>query len=481
MAIEIDFDGFFLTRSWATNDLKMELDKVRGELLAMKGQFDEKENALLDVDRELETMEAKTEFIVTVIQQTSSLFTPPPPDEKETAYLNAEDLAYSKLHLLEALTGGVGGAAYLLGKLGPTSIKLTSKLGQLTLGAKAANTGKLGAASSTLKLTKTAKMAKAGKLTKAMKFAKFGKGMMGVSAAIMVLEIGMKLSSAGEINDHLKSEKKAIKKQIKTANEELKNYDAAIAERRTLQKNLFEDAGVSDVTGYVRYLNEAIADLGKNKANFAMARRMLMRRMEKEMILAVVEGLETDALDDIAKRLEAEQRLAAGDATADIAQDLNLSQQQLGPIKNIISVRNAIVEGKVHSEISETFDTPPGVVDNEADRINDTLDDIWPVLEGDEQLGDAAQSLIVSVSALEYMRRELRAKIKLDAGEAADQIAAAANVSLDIVKDWASALAAAKIDAGAMSEAERSENLMNIAAAHRLPSTLISQESMYAI
>lgn len=481
MAIEIDFDGFFLTRSWATNDLKMELDKVRGELLAMKDQFDEKENALLDVDRELETMEAKTEFIVTVIQQTSSLFTPPPPDQKETAYLNAEDLAYSKLHLLEALTGGVGGAAFLLGKLGPTSVKLTSKLGQLALGAKAANTGKLGAASSTLKLTKTAKIAKAGKLTKAMKFAKFGKGMMGVSAAIMVLEIGMKLSSAAEINDHLKSEKKAINKQIKTANEELKNYDAAIAERRALQKDLFEDANVSDVTGYVRYLNEAIADLGKNKANFSMARRMLLRGMQKDLILAVVEGLEADALDDIVKRLEAEQRLAAGDAHADIAQDLNLSEQQLAPIENLIAVRNALVKGREHNDIANAFEMPLSIVENEAGLLSETLDDIWPSLESTEPLDDAARLLIVSASALDYMRRELKAKIKLDAGEAADQVAAAADVSIDVVKVWARALATAKIDAGAMSEEEKSRDIMNIAAAHRLPSTLISRQSAQAV
>ena len=481
MAIEIDFDEFFLTRSWATNDLKMELDKVRGELLAMKDQFDEKENALLDVDRELETMEAKTEFIVTVIQQTSSLFTPPPPDKKETAYLNAEDLAYSKLHLLESLTGGVGGAAYLLGKLGPVSIKLTSKLGQLALGAKAANTGKLGAASSSLKLTKVTRAAKAGKLTKAMKFTKFGKGMMGVSAAIMVLEIGMKLSTAGEINDHLKSEKKTINKQIENANKELKNYDAAIAERRALQKSLFDDSGASDVTGYVRYLNEAIADLGKNKANFSMARRMLLRGMEKDLIVAVVEGLETDALDDIAKRLEAEQRIAAGDAPADILRDLGLETEQLEPIENIVAVRNALIEGKAQNEIVETFDIPVSVVENEAGRIDDALDDIWSTLEGNGPLNDAAQSLIVSVSALDYMRRELKAKIKLDAGEAADQIAAAAGVSLDVVKDWASALATAKIDAGAMSEEEKARDVMNIAAAHRLPSMLITQPSSQAV
>ena len=474
MAIDIDFDKFFLTRSWATNDLKAELDIERGKLLAMKDQFDQKQNALMDIERELETMEAKTEFIVTVVQQTSSLFTPPPVDEKETAYLNAEDLAYSKLHLLEALTGGVGGTAFLLGKLGPAALKMTTKLGHLALGTKTAGTAKLGAASSSLKLTKVTRAAKAGKLTKAMKFAKVGKGMMGVSAAIMALEIGMKLASAAEINNHLKSEKKTINKQINTANKELLIYDEAIAERYALQNDLFKDAGVEDIAGYLRYLNEAIADLGKNKANFSMARRMLLRGMDKTLVCAVVDGLEPDALDDIAVRLEAEQRLAAGDHPDTTAEALNLTAQQLEPIENTIAVRNALIEGREAHDIADTFETPLSVVENEADQLTQTLDDIWPALEGEQPLDDAARMLIVSVDALEYMRRELKAKVKIEAGEKADTIADAAGVSLDIVKNWASALAAAKIDASAISDKDPStEDLMMIAAAHRLPSALV--------
>ncbi|MEZ5897692.1 MAG: hypothetical protein R3C51_14995, partial [Parvularculaceae bacterium] len=232
--MEIDFDDFFLTRSWATNDLKQELDNVRRELLAMKDRFDEKENQLLDVERELETMEAKTRFIVTVVRETAVLFTPPPPDEKEVAYDHAEELAFSKLNFLEGLTAGVGGAAYLAGKLGPGTLKLTSKLGRLAMGNKAAAASKIGNAGSSLKLAKTARAAKAGKLTTAAKFTKFGKGAMGLSAAIMVLDIGLKISSAGELNDYLKREKKSLEGMIKTAEGELRNYDQAIASGRSL-------------------------------------------------------------------------------------------------------------------------------------------------------------------------------------------------------------------------------------------------------
>ena len=224
----------------------------------------------------------------------------------------------------------------------------------------------------------------------------------------------------------------------------------------------------------MRYLNEAIADLGKNKANFAMARRMFLRRMEKDLILAVVEGLEADALDDIAKRLEAERGLAVGDVSTNIAQDLSLSEKQLEPIENLIAARNALIKGGEHSDIANAFEMPISIIKNEAEQLSETLDDIWPSLEGTAPLDDAAQLLIVSVSALDYMRHELKAKMRLDAGEAADQIAAAAGVSLETVKGWASSLAAAKIDADAMSEEEKAGNIMTIAAVYRLPSALIT-------
>jgi len=472
--VEIDFDKFFLTRSWATNDLKIELDHVRGKLIAMKDEFDVKENLLLDIERELETMEAKTKFIVTVIRKTAVLFTPPPPDEKEIAYDHAEELAYSKLQLLEGLTGGVGGAAFLAGRLGPGTLKLTTKLGRLALGGKAAGASKLGSASATLKLARGAKVANAGKLTTSMKFMKFGKGAMGLSAAIMVLEIGMKLSSAGEINEHLKREKKSVDAMIKTAEEELRHYDATIARGTTLQRELFDDAGVADISGYLRYLNEAIADLGEQKARFSMVRNIVLRGLDAAFAMSFIKGLDEAEFNDIAKRVEAERRLAAGEPAPAVASSLGLDPAQLVEISKIVSIRNALVEGGQHADVAAEFDVPDDVVEAQADMLAETLDDWWPALESDGPLGDVARTLVVSIGSLDALRGELRAKRRLDAGDGADDIAQTAGVSLDVVKGWASALAAGKIDAARAAAKRAPKEVMIIAAAHRLPSALVT-------
>ena len=473
--MEIDFDKFFLTRSWATNDLKQELDDVRRELLAMKDSFDEKENQLLDVERELETMEAKTRFIVTVVRETAVLFTPPPPDEKEVAYEHAEELAFSKLNFLEGLTAGVGGAAYLAGKLGPGTLKLTTKLGRLAMGNKAAAASKIGNAGSSLKLAKAASAAKAGKLTTAAKFTKFGKGAMGLSAAIMVLDIGLKISSAGELNDYLKREKKSLEGMIKTAEGELRDYDQAIASGRSLQRELFDDAGVADISGYLRHLNEAIADLGEQKARFAMVRNIIVRGLDKSFAMSFIKNLDDAEFDDIALRVDAERLLAAGQSPDQISSTLGLAKAQVDEINKIVRVRNALVEGRSIAEAAAACEILEDVAENQAELLAETLDDVWPAVEGDGPLDDAARTLIVSKHALESLRRELRAKLMLDAGDGADRVAHALGVSLDEIKVWASALAAEKIDAEQKAATAPPKQALNIAVAHRLPGAVTAQ------
>lgn len=487
MGIDIDFDNMFFAQPFQTDDLKARLEALREDMRNLQGDFQDKENALLDLARELETMEAKTDFVIAVMRETASLFTPPPPEGLEVAYDGAKALAYDRMQLIEGLVGGAGGALYLMGKLGPGSVKLAAKLGQIAastsaaapaaagagLGASGGASRGLGAGSSSTKFVRGARAAKTAKLSKAMKFTKVGKGMMGVSAVIMAVEIGMKLSSAKEINEHLRREQKTIERHIKIARAELKKFDSAIAERRALQKDLFDDAGVHDVSAYVRYLNESIADIGRRKAHFSMARRMLKLGLAKAMVLATIDDLDEAGLDDIARRLDAETRLAAGETVEATAQALGLDLSQVEGVYAQVLARGALIEGAGVGETAFAFGLSEDVVEGERESLLDEIDDVWAAIEGAGPLDAAAAALTAPVESLAALRRELAAKSKLEAGQAASALAAEYDLSLDVIKAWAGDLAEARIDAG--ERIKSGAKPLEVAAALRLPGGIVDQ------
>ena len=331
-----------------TDQLMADLERQRFALEQLHADSVQKGIALSEVVSDLQLMEEKTLFFAEMVDKTQGVFVPPPKGDAEV----------SMLALQTHVFGRMSGAAMVMGLLAtPLVVDVVFRAGRY-----AGAIGKTG---------RVSRMMSHARYAKVMKFAG---GAMALAAAVEVASFVMNMVASKQMNDQLRAELADLRAKTAKGRKDYQALEAGLADAVAQRDDLLAQAGAKTPEDYVRTINEALARMGARKAGFDTARRMLQHGMPQDMILAMVDGLDPEALGLIATRLQAETRLAAGDAEADVATDLGLDAGQIAEVALTIAARDALVRGDGVDAVAERIPIGPGQLDD----IDDALDAALP-------------------------------------------------------------------------------------------------------
>ncbi|SFR15701.1 hypothetical protein [Poseidonocella sedimentorum] len=442
-----DFSETIFFEPGKTRELTAAIDAQREELLTLRDRFDARGRELSAIIADLKLMEEKTRFFAEMVEKTTGVFAPPLPGDGEKA------LATINRYVL----GPADQMGMLLGLMGmPFVLDLTFAGGRYL------NIAKEGG--------KVARMMKSTKYLKVMKVAKAS---LYLAAAVELTGYIIKLASAREINDQLRPELDKLRDTVAKARRDYAMLVAATQEAGAQRDAMLAEAGVATPEAYVGAINQGLADLGRRKAQFDTARRMLRHDMPPELILTMIEGLTAEALEQIRLRLAAEVRLAAGAGTGDVAAKLGLAPEQAEMIARTVDARDALIRGGSEEDIIGATGLGPGALDDLDDALDEALPALWAQIEGAGPLEPIAEMLILRVTALEDLRRELTAKSMIARGSGTGEIGETLGLPREVVVGWASALPLAREEAH-QSRAEGLSDAATLAAATRLPLALVA-------
>lgn len=459
---------FDIAASFKTDDLKNELDVLRDSLVAKQGEFNNVYVELQATEGHLSNMEEKVSYVVAQLEQIKALTTPPPPSGAEIAS-DALDQYFTDPIFLASAGLAIGGVA-LVGLGGLAG--LAGKLGKIAKGA-----------------PKVTAATKATKLTKATKIMKLGKGAVVLSGAIAIVDLVVNTASAQGINKELNKNKATLSKNINDANDFIADAKQARNDAKAHLMGLLKDAEVDHliveteegllnfdpaISAYLRQMNMAIAELGKQKASLRMMRKMILAGMDSATAAGIA-GMDPAVADSLAKRVTVERMLVAGNSAIEAARKHDLAPEQVGAIANVVRARADVIAGEMPETVSEAFDVPLAIVLEEVAETMPLLVPHWDAIEGTADLTVVADAVVVPASGLERLRNELASKLLLASGGDISAIAKSAERSIEEVNDWNLDLAEARGRLAIMDRDGVLGGAPGLAAKLRLPLKLTTQ------
>lgn len=430
-----------------TDKLLADLEKQRNALMNLHADSVEKGVELSTVVSDLQLMEEKTLFFAEMVDKTQGVFVPPAKGDTEIGMLAIKKHVFGNLSKFSNIAG-------LLAV--PLVIDIVFKTN--------AYFSKIG------KVGRVAKVMKHTRYLKVMKFAK-GALVLAVAAEVALLVINMVASK--QMNDQLRAELKELSKKTAKGKKDYKGLMAGLADATAQRDEMLAQAGVSTPEEYVRTINEGLAQMGRQKANFDTARRMIQHKMPDDMILSMLDGMSKEALDLIKTRLKAEILLAAGKPREEVVTQVGLDLDQVSEIALVIQARNALVRGMTLEQVAESIEIGPGLLDDTDDMLDEVLPDHWAEIESTESLTELAGKLLIAEAALNDLRKELKGKSLLSSGTDIGAVSESLGIAREMVVSWASVLPLG-LEAARNLRAQGVDDPAELAAANRLPLAVLS-------
>jgi len=389
-----------LTAPMATDELKRQVEILRGSLEQKVNEEFDLSSKLNDVNLDLEAMNAKATYLMSVSGQLMELTTPPAATGWEARYAEDKARYYDPVQTAATVVGLAGlGVWFVGGALLPAGAKVGQFITYM------------------FKYTqRSAKFAKLAESTKLKTMSKFGKVTMFVAAAASILEYAARLASAEKINAHLIERRTKFEEEVAKADRVLAGYAVRIAEAEALRAEMLAEAEVDSVFEYLGLVNEAIKAVAAQATTARMARNLLWMGQSSEQVMALIPGMDAAGIDALSKRLTAEIALVAGDAEAEVSALTGLTMIQIAILQRILAARGDAALGYTEAEIVERHNLAASVADLQIDLVDAALPKIWDDLAGDDDLSLAAHDALIPVQFLEHLRIEMRARGALWSG-----------------------------------------------------------------
>ena len=389
----------FLTAPLGTDELKRQVDDLRGLLEDKAAEELRLGTDLTDVNLDLDRMEAKTSFLVSMAGQLLDLSMPPPAEGLEAVYDARKADLYDPMQQVTAVVGVAGLGAMALGKLVlPGTLKVVGFV------------------------SRSARVSDAAKSVRLVKLAKMGRASVYLAIGASILELAIKMTDARKINAYLTEKREEFQSQVAEANRVLARYEVAIEQGQALRDRLLADAGVETVNEYLGLLNDAIKDMAEQATKARMTRNLLRMGKSTEEIAELMPHLESSVIDGIARRLAAEIALLEGASPESVAEETGLTALQTGVVRRILDARGDAALGFPDAALVARHGISDAVADLQIDLAEAALPGIWPALEGEGSLSGASVEALIPEAALIRLRREMQVRGALWAGEEAEAL-----------------------------------------------------------
>lgn len=304
---------------------------------------------LSEVVSDLQLMEEKTVFFAEMVDKTQGVFVPPLKGNAEIGMRAIQKYVFGNIDKFSTAAGLLAA---------PIVLDIAFSVGK--------HFGAIG------KYGRVSHMMKGAKYAKVMKFAK-GAAVLAFAAEAAGPVIN--LVSSKQMNDQLRTELAELQKKTAKGRKDFQLLEAGLADAKAQRDEMLAQAGVQTSEDYVRVINEGLARLGSQKANFDTARRMIQKKLPEDMILSMIDGMTAEILGVIKLRLQAEIMLAAGATRADVAATLGLDADQVAEIALVVETRNALVRGLTLEQVAETIGIGPGLLEDVDDMLDEALPD----------------------------------------------------------------------------------------------------------
>ena len=473
----IDRNSFFITAPFATDELRAKVAEDKLKLEGIEAEYALRRDEFVSLCGDLTVMEEKSGFLERQIVRSMTIFDLPPDGDHAREMARGERV-YDALMWTGTLTGAASGVLLIVGKMGIArtvkasmavrsvgtmkKIKAGAKLGRSATGAGRAVIGAANAARVT-RATQAAKLGKFGKL------AKLGKATGILSAAVVLIDVGLRMASAAKMNQYFIDQSAEINAVIAQANGALTALNDGIAEGKAMRAKMLEDAGCASVVAYLDHLNRAIADVGRLNARRALVRRMLIDGMDATMAARYSELPESD-VSELARKLRVDQALLAGTPVADIARAQSVSASRVDILSRLFGARLALLDGVEPDGVADQFGLSDVSVSGVATSLARDLRQAWALFARGESAADVAAATVLPEAAMSALATELAAKRRLLEGEPPASIANDMALAVDTVASWQSMQADVLGDArDAVRKLERSGRATDVAADYRLP------------
>lgn len=449
----IDTDTFFLTAAFHTDALKEQVEELKEELEKLEGQYVQAHTDYINVMADLQKMEEKANFARSQLEKNMAIFAPPAKDDVEKAF---DELEHKVINPMSDASLYGGAAATLVWAVGA--------------GGKALKMRKLA------KFQTMSELAKAKKTARWTKVAKFGKASGALAGVVFLVETGLRMRSASEINAHFKQKAGEMRTQLATAEGEVADLQGVVADATAMRDGALQESGFSTIDEYVRGLNESIAELGRQRGSLGSARRMLIGGMSVEDVEMIVPGLPPESLAALARKLAVERALLDGVAIDQVAANTGATVVQVKALERLQFARLALLDGADVDAVVASSGLSLGVVEGEDETLESDLRLAWSMLAKNMPPDAIAARCLFSVDTLSALEREHDAKEQLHAGKDAAQVASDFGVPTEITGRWRDqlddALVKARVLIGGSGPVPR---LNDIAADLRVPIAILQQ------
>lgn len=397
---EIDysfFDDFYLTKTFATNDLREKVTVLHQKLAEKEIDYDAMLREAVGQNATLTKMEQKAVFVVEELQRAKTMFIAPEIGHVETdPDKSLEQLMTGLEHAGTALTIGwiAGGiSSWRMLKEVRHLEKLFGKNSPVTLKAKGAP-----------------KMLRAAKLGKYAKRA--GTAGLVIAGLIYLLSI----SETKKFNDQLKADRKAMEKQLGEVAEAMDEMEQDLVDNQKSMDDMMEDVGATTVAGYIELMNKAISEIGAQIANLSTARRMLIDGMPEPMVMKYSK-LSAEAFKNLNARVSMERAILEGKSDKDASTAIGVTPAEVANVRGLVDLRRVLLEGEdsAHQQAREDFS--PLVFETETMRMEEELKPFWAGFETGKGAPLASTQMLLSEASMTHVITELKAKLAMASGD----------------------------------------------------------------
>ncbi|MEO1550289.1 MAG: hypothetical protein AAFR93_07635 [Pseudomonadota bacterium] len=398
LSVDEWISGLKIWEPGRTEGLIADLEGLHAEMVAITASQIDKKTVLEGLDTQLKGIQAKATYLEGLITQTLENFPPPDPSGEHAGYLDMKDRVYDPLNLIGQVAGGVAIASLAgigLQWLGGHAIGYLFKSTGARALAASATTGR---------------------------WATLGKAGLAAAFAAIVISTVIKMFKASEINDELRSKIVEMEEQVAEARNVEAQLDVAISQAETQLDEILASAGAADLQVYMDQITAALDQVGRERVHVGSGRRMLRMGISKDDILSIIQGLEPATLNQIEARLNAEIQLIQGNAPADVARSLQLSEFQITVFQRILAARADAVMGVAAEVLAQRHALSLLVAEMQVERANNALVDHWDKIEGEGDLGVIARDTLISATAYAGLRNALAAKTALAQGRTVEEV-----------------------------------------------------------